>query len=577
MHSWELTNIIKKAYYIMSEKNLSPIEKIKIESDGLRGTIVQSLHNEITGAISEDDQALIKFHGMYQQDDRDRRDERAEKKLERLFSFMIRLRLPGGFLTPQQWVATHHIAGENSTGIIKITTRQTLQLHGLFKSKIKPTIQAFNQANLDSIATCGDINRNVLCSSHPKQSEIHQQVFEYADKISELLMPKTKAYYEIWLDEEKLLDKKQEEDPLYQDRFLPRKFKIAIVIPPNNDVDVLANDIGLIAIIEKNKLKGFNIAIGGGLSTTHGNAETYARLASVIGFVEAGEKTLKAVYEILTIQRDYGNRSDRKLARLKYTVDKFGTEWFRKELEKRIGFDLQEAKPFSFSDRKDFYGWEQNHEGHWYYTVFVENGRILDDEQVALKSALLEVAKTGKANFRFTCNQNVILSDIKKEDKKEIQEILERFRIIKHTDGASVIRKNSMACVAFNTCPLALAEAQRYLPTLITKIEPILLKYQLGDEDIIIRMTGCPNGCGRSYVAEIGFVGTSYGKYNMHLGGDHYGLRLNTLYKESLDEAAILQELDELLGYFKKERKKKESFGDFALRKQLVNEPVAVV
>jgi len=559
----------------MSEKNLSPIEKIKVESDGLRGTIVQSLHNEITGAISEDDQALIKFHGMYQQDDRDRRDERAEKKLERLYSFMIRLRLPGGFLTPEQWIATHNIAGENTTGVIKITTRQTLQLHGLFKSKIKPTIQAFNSVKLDSIATCGDINRNVLCSSHPKQSEIHQEVFEYADKISQLLMPKTRAYYEIWLDEEKLLDKKQEEDPLYQDRYLPRKFKIGIVIPPNNDIDVLANDIGLIAIIEKNKLKGFNIAIGGGLSTTHGNPETYARLASVIAFVEPGEEALKAIYEILTIQRDYGNRSDRKLARLKYTVDRMGTEWFRKELERRIGFDLEDPKPFSFSDRKDYYGWEQNHEGLWYYTVFVENGRVLDDEKVALKSALLEVAKTGKANFRFTCNQNVILSDIKKEDKKVIQEILERFQIIDHTDNASVIRKNSMACVAFNTCPLALAEAQRYLPTLITRIEPILAKHQLSDEDIIIRMTGCPNGCGRAYVAEIGFVGTSYGRYNLHIGGDHYGLRLNKIYRENLDEPAILQELDDLLGSFTKERKKKESFGDFAVRKQLINEAVA--
>jgi sulfite reductase (NADPH) hemoprotein beta-component len=559
----------------MSEKNLSPVEKIKVESDGLRGTIVQSLHNEITGAISEDDQALIKFHGMYQQDDRDRRDERAEKKLERLYSFMIRLRLPGGFLTPEQWIATHNIAGENTTGVIKITTRQTLQLHGLLKSKIKPTIQAFSSVKLDSIATCGDINRNVLCSSHPKQSEIHQEVFEYADKISRLLMPKTRAYYEIWLDEEKLLDKKQEEDPLYQDRYLPRKFKIGIVIPPNNDIDVLANDIGLIAIIEKNKLKGFNIAIGGGLSTTHGNPETYARLASVIAFVEPGEKALKAVYEILTIQRDYGNRSDRKLARLKYTVDRMGTEWFRNELERRIGFDLEDPKPFSFSDRKDYYGWEQNHEGLWYYTVFVENGRILDDEKVALKSALLEVAKTGKANFRFTCNQNVILSDITKEDKKVIQEILERFQIIDHTDNTSVIRKNSMACVAFNTCPLALAEAQRYLPGLITKIEPILTKYELSDEDIIIRMTGCPNGCGRAYVAEIGFVGTSYGRYNLHIGGDHYGLRLNKIYRENLDEPAILQELDDLLGYFKKERKKKESFGDFAVRKQLINEAVA--
>jgi sulfite reductase (NADPH) hemoprotein beta-component len=551
--------------------SLSPVEKIKTESNGLRGTIKESLQNEITGSISDDDQAVIKFHGMYQQDDRDRRDERAEKKLERLYSFMIRLRLPGGLLKPAQWLATHDIAGENSTGVIKITTRQTLQLHGLLKSKIKPTIQAFNAAKLDSIATCGDINRNVVCSSHPKESALHAQVFEYADKISELLMPKTRAYYEIWLDEEKIADKKDEEDPLYQDRYLPRKFKIAIAIPPNNDVDVFANDIGLIAIIENNELQGFNIAVGGGLSTTHGNPATYARLATVLGFVEAGEKTLKAVYEVLTIQRDYGNRSDRKLARLKYTVDKHGADWFRDELERRAGFKLGEARHYTFSDRKDHYGWHQNHEGLWHYTVFVENGRILDDEQVALKTALLEVAKTGKANFRFTCNQNVILADIQPADKELINTILEQFGIIQHTEGSSAARKNSMACVALSTCPLALAEGQRYLPQLITKIEPLLQKHGLEKEDIIIRMTGCPNGCGRPYVAEIGFVGTAYGHYNLHLGGDHEGQRLNKMYKEHLDEPAILKELNNLFALFSAERNKGEKFGDFALRKKWVN------
>lgn len=555
----------------MPENNLSPVEKIKRESDGLRGTIPQSLQQEITGAISDDDQAVIKFHGMYQQDDRDRREERAEKKLERLYSFMIRLRLPGGFLTPEQWIATHHIAGEHSTGVIKITTRQTVQLHGLLKSDIKPTIKAFNQAKLDSIATCGDINRNVVCSSHPKQSPLHAQVFAYAEKISELLMPKTRAYYEIWLDQEKIADKKGEEDPLYQDRYLPRKFKIAIAIPPNNDVDVFANDIGLIAIIENGELKGFNIAAGGGLSTTHGNPATYARLATVLGFADSEEKTLKAIYEILTIQRDYGNRSDRKLARLKYTIDKMGVEWFKQELEKRTGFALQDARPYTFTERKDYFGWQQNSEGLWYYTVFVENGRVLDDENVSLKTALLEVAKTGKANFRFTCNQNVILSDIKQEDKATIDNILQQFKIIQHTEGSSAIRKNSMACVAFNTCPLALAEGQRYLPTLISKIEPLMQKHNLDNEDVIIRMTGCPNGCGRPYVAEIGFVGTAYGRYNLHLGGDREGERLNKIYREQLDEPLILQQLDELFATYSKERIDGETFGDFSLRKQWVN------
>lgn len=555
---------------MLTEQKLSGIEKIKTQSNGLRGTLVESLQDEITGAIREDDQAVIKFHGMYQQDDRDRREERAEKKLDRLYSFMIRLRLPGGFLTAKQWEATHHIAGEYSTGVIKITSRQTIQLHGLVKSAIKPTIQAFNASNLDSIATCGDINRNVLCSSHPNESAIHAQVFAYADKISELLIPKTKAYYEIWLGDEKIVDKKDEEDPLYQDRYLPRKFKIAIAIPPNNDVDVYANDIGLIAVIENEQLKGFNIAIGGGLSTTHGNPETYARIGTVIGFTDTEEKTLKVIYEILTIQRDYGNRSDRKLARLKYTIDKLGVNWFKLELEKRIGFALEEAKPIAFTQRVDHFGWQTNAQGLWYYTVLVENGRVLDTETLPLKSALLAIAKTGLSNFRFTCTQNLILSDIQADDKQTVHAILEKFGIIAHTELSSLIRKNSMACTSLPTCPLALAEAQRYLPDLLTKIEPILEKYSLSKESIVIRMTGCPNGCARPYLAEIGFVGTAPGKYNLHLGGDLQGERLNKIYLESIDEATILKTLDGLFAQYATEKIANETFGDFSVRKNWV-------
>lgn len=552
------------------QTKLSAIEKIKLESEALRGTIRKSLEDEITGSIREDDQAVIKFHGMYQQDDRDRREERAAKKLDRLYTFMIRLRLPGGFISGKQWIAAHNIAGKNSTGVIKITTRQTIQLHGLIKAKIKPTIAQFNEAYLDSIATCGDINRNVSCSSNPYESPVHDKVFAYADKISKLLMPKTKAYYEIWLDEEILIDKKVEEDPLYQDRYMPRKFKIGIAIPPNNDVDVFTNDIGLVAIIENNELKGFNIAIGGGLSTTHGNAETYARLGTVIGFTDTEEKVLKAVYEILTVQRDYGNRSDRKLARLKYTLDRMGVDNYRKEVEKRIGFKLEPARPYTFSARADRYGWEQNDKGRWYYTIFIENGRVLDTEKLALKTALLEVAKTGKTNFLFTSNQNMIISDVADKDKAVINEILERFKIIEHTDAASSLRKNSIACVALPTCPLALAEAQRYMPDLLGKVEPLLEKHGLNKEEIIMRMTGCPNGCARPYAAEIGLVGTALGKYNLHLGGDHTGERLNKLYKESLNEQQILTELDSLFGAFTQERIANESFGDYTWRKQFV-------
>lgn len=544
------------------------VEKIKKASDGLRGTLKESLLDEHTGAIREDDQTLIKFHGMYMQDDRDRRDERAEKKLDRLYSFMIRLRLPGGLLTPQQWIALHEITEEHTTGVIKITTRQTVQLHGILKSHIKPTIHAFNLEKLDSIAACGDVNRNVMVSAHPKYSAIHEEIFKYADAVSTHLLPKTRAYYEVWLDEEKLAEL-NEEDPLYENRYLPRKFKIAIAIPPYNDVDAFTNDIGIIAVIENNKLLGFNIAAGGGLGTTHGNPDTYPRLGSVLGFVEK-EMLLKVVYEIATTQRDYGNRSDRKLSRMKYTIDRMGLNIFKAEVERRSGITFQPEKKYEFKYRHDEYGWHQNHEGLWYYTVFAENGRLYDDEIVQFKKAFLAIAQTGKAQFRFTGNQNIIISDIQDADKKIIEEILGENGVSAVTESASPLRKNTLACVSFNTCPLALAEAQRYLPFLITKIETLQQKHKIENEGISIRMTGCPNGCARPYIAEIGFVGTAYGKYNMHLGADVVGTRLNKKYKENLDEAEILVELDELFGKFAGNRKMKESFGDFIIRSGIV-------
>ncbi len=547
-------------------KNLTLLERVKVEGDALRGTIVESLNDEITGSMREEDTLLMKFHGMYQQDDRDRREERAHKKLERLFSFMIRLRMPGGILTSEQWIALNEIAGKDSTDELKITTRQTIQLHGVLKSRLKPTHKAFNKVHLDSIAACGDVNRNVTCSPNPVQSPLHEEIFEYAAKISDYLKPRTRAFYEIWLDEEKIVDKKLEEDPLYKAAYLPRKFKIGICIPPNNDIDVFGNDLGLIAIIENNKLLGFNFAVGGGLAFTFGNPDTYARLATEIGFVPAGEKTFKAIYEVVTVQRDYGDRVDRKQARIKYTLDKMGVDKFKEEVEKRMGFQFEESKLYVFTKREDYYGWQQDAKGNWFYTLFVENGRVMDTEQVAIKSALYKIAKTGKVNFRCTVNQKAIVSDVKPEDKNEINAILEEYKIIEHTENASVIRKNSMACVALPTCPLALAESQRYLPSLLTKIESLLSKHELSNENIITRMTGCPNGCGRSSVSEIGFIGTGPGKYNLNIGGDHEGYRLNKLYKESLDEAAILSELDGLFGDFKKDRANNESFGDFTHR-----------
>jgi sulfite reductase (NADPH) hemoprotein beta-component len=547
----------------MSDK-LSAVEKIKTASDGLRGTLKESLEDNHTGNIRPDDQVLVKFHGMYVQDDRDRRAERAEKKLDKLYSFMIRLRIPGGAITAEQWTALHEISEQYGTGTLKITTRQTVQLHGLLKHQLRPTIQAFNTAKLDSIAACGDVNRNVIVSSHPQLSPVHEQVYAYADKISQLLLPKTQAYYEVFIDGEKIYERSVEADPLYQDRYLPRKFKIGIAIPPSNDVDVYTNDIGLIAIIENDELKGFNILAGGGMATTHGNPNTYSRLGSLLGFTDNEEDTLKAVYEILTIQRDFGNREDRKFSRLKYTIDKLTVEGFKQELENRIGFRLQDARPYTFTERSDRYGWLQGHDGKWYYTLFVEHGVIKPYQ----KTFLAELALLGISNFIFTANQNLMVGEISAEDKNTIVALLAKHEIEVETSG---LRRNSMACVALPTCPLALAEAQRYLPELVTKLEPLLERHNLLDDDIVIRMTGCPNGCGRPYVAEIGFVGTASGQYNLMVGGDRFGERLNQLYKEKLNETQILQEADLLFERFVAGRSIGETFGDYTHRTYFSN------
>ena len=551
-----------------NESEESPIEKIKKGSHGLRGTLKESLLDEHTGQIREQDQVLIKFHGMYMQDDRDRREERAEKKLENAYSYMIRLRLPGGLLTSEQWLALHEISEHYASNVIKITTRQTIQLHGVLKHNVKPTIKEFDTVKLDSIAACGDVNRNVAVSAHPRFSEVHEEVFSYAEKISALLLPKTNAYYEIFLDREKI-SADEEKDELYKDKYFPRKFKIAIAIPPYNDVDVFTNDIGIIAIIESNKLVGFNVSAGGGMGTTHGNAATYPRLASMLGFVNKDD-LLKTVYAIATAQMDFGDRTDRKAARLKYTIDRIGVDVFKAEVEQRSGIQFSDEKKYDLTIRHDEYGWHQNHEGLYYYTTFVETGRIRDDEYVQYKKAFHEIAKSGKAQFRFTCNQNIIVSDIKPEHKAEVENILHQYNVIQTTEAASPVRRNAVACVAFNTCPLALAEAQRYLPSLIGKIEIVLGKYNLSNEDLSVRMTGCPNGCGRPFVAEIGFVGTAYGKYNMLLGADALGKRLNKIYKENIEEAEILDSLDVLLKDFSINKNLKEPFGDYVLRKQIV-------
>lgn len=543
---------------------MSNVEKIKTESRHLRGTLEKSLVNQITGSIPENDQTVIKFHGIYQQDDRDRREERAEKKLEKLYSFMLRLRIAGGKITGKQWLGIDEIANQNSTGTIKITTRQTIQLHGVIKSKLKPTLAWFDKYGLDSIAACGDVNRNVMATAAIEDNAAFQEVYDFSRKISDHLLPKTRAFHEIWLDEEKLTEEEiLEPDPLYKEAYLPRKFKIVIAIPPHNDVDLFAHDIGLIAVIEDGILHGFNISVGGGMGATHGNPETYPRIGDVIGFVKK-EHILDTTFHIATIQRDFGNREERKLSRFKYTIAKYGTEWFIGELEKRLGFQLEKTKPFKLNKRGDEYGWKQDYKGNYHHTIFVESGRIYDTPTQKFKSAFLEIAQQELANFRFTNNQNIIIADVAPSHKEAVSAILKKHAI--SSEALSPIRLNAIACVALNTCTLAMAEGQRYLPSLISKIEVILAKHSLSQDPITIRMTGCPNGCGRPYLAEIGLVGKSLGKYNLLLAGDRFGERLNQLYKESLNEEQILLELDQLFENYAKNRLENETFGDFTLK-----------
>lgn len=545
-------------------------EHLKKESNFLRGTLKEEFEDRLNGGVSEDANQLIKFHGSYQQDDRDLRNERQKQKLEPAYQFMIRVRLPGGVSTPEQWLVMDDLSEKYGNGTLKITTRQTFQMHGILKWNMKKTMQGINEALMDTIAACGDVNRNVMSNSNPFQSELHAIVYEWAKKLSDDLLPRTRAYHEIWLDEEKVFStpEVEEVEPMYGPVYLPRKFKIGVAIPPSNDVDVFSQDIGFIAIVEDGRLLGFNVAIGGGMGMTHGDKETYPQLAKVIGFCKP-EQIYQVAEKIITIQRDYGNRSSRKNARFKYTVDRLGLETVIEELHNRLGWRLEEAKPFHFDHNGDRYGWVEGTKGKWHYTLFIEGGRVKDFENLKIKTGLREIAKVHKGDFRLTANQNLIIANVSTRSKKKINDLLEHYGL---TDGShfSALRRNSMACVSLPTCGLAMAEAERYLPTLIDKIETIIDESGLRDEEITIRMTGCPNGCARHALGEIGFIGKSVGKYNMYLGAAFDGSRLSKLYRENIGEEEILNELRVLLPRYAKERELGEHFGDFVIRAGIV-------
>ncbi len=545
---------------------VSEFERIKAASNYLRGSLLEGLADPVTGAISDDDNKLLKFHGSYQQDDRDLREERRQQKLEPAYAFMLRARLPGGVVTPAQWLAFDRIARDYANGTLRITTRQTFQWHGVIKRELKATVAAIHHALATTIGACGDVVRTVVSTANPIESAAHAITYGWAARLSEQLAPRTRAYHEIWLDGERLVG--EDEEPLYGRSYLPRKFKIGLAIPPLNDVDVFAQDLGLIAIIEHGELRGFNVAIGGGMGATHGDPSTYPRLGSVIGFVEP-ERLIAVAEGVVGLQRDWGNRSERKHARLKYTLDHRGLDVFTAELERRLGFALAPARDYRFEHNGDRYGWIEGHDGRWHLTLQIESGRVADQGGQRALEGLRALAETHRGDFRLTCNQNVIVANVEAAQRTHIDALVREHGLDGYKRG-SALRRHAVACVALPTCGLAMAESERYLPDLLPRLEALLARHGLSDAPILLRLSGCPNGCSRPYLGEIALVGRGPGRYDLRLGADFRGQRLNRIYRENIDQAAILAALDPLFERYAAARAPDERFGDFLLRAGLL-------
>jgi sulfite reductase (NADPH) hemoprotein beta-component len=543
-------------------------EQLKHDSRYLRGTLATSLVDQATGAIDPNDALLTKFFGIYQQDDRDLRDERRRAKLEPRYQFMVRVRLPGGACTPRQWLALDELSRANADGTLRLTTRQTFQFHGIRKRNLRRHIQGLHAAGLDTLAACGDDNRNVICTANPLLSPAHADVSELAKHISAHLLPRTGAYRELLLEEPPAPNAPLHEEPLYGRTYLPRKFKIALAVPPCNDIDVFAHDLGFVAVVEDGRIAGYNVAVGGGMGMTHNVPATFPRLSDVVGFCVPTD-VLAVAEHTLGIQRDYGNRNDRAHARFKYTIEDRGTDWFCAELARRLGHALLPARDVSFDSSADRYGWVQGHDGRWHYTVFVENGRVADRGDAALQSGLRAIAAVHDGVFALTTNQNVIIAGVATGERSKIEALLEAHGLTSDR-GSSRLRAQALACVALPTCGLAMAESERYLPTLVRKLDELIKDAGLAAVPISIRMSGCPNGCSRPFLAEIGLVGKAPGKYNLYLGAAANGTRLNALYRETIGEDEILAALRPLLVRYAAERQAGETFGDFVVRNGIV-------
>jgi sulfite reductase (ferredoxin) len=551
----------------VTDRPLSPVEKVKEESRGLRGDLADELDGG-TDHFSETGAQLLKFHGTYQQEDRDQRRERRGTDAEPAHQFMVRCKLPGGVLTGEQYLVIDELADRYGNGTLRVTTRQGNQFHGVLKGDLKPTIRSVNDVLVTTLGACGDVVRNVVACPAPVVGGLREEVLAVARGVSDHLLPRTRAYHEIWLDGEQVAGGppagEGEPDPIYETRYLPRKFKIAFAFPDDNCCDVHSNDLGFLVVAERNRLAGFNVLVGGGMGRTHGKTDTYPRLADTLGFAGTGD-VVEVAEAVVKVQRDHGNRSDRRHARLKYLLDKEGPAWFRDRVERQLGRPLAPPASVQVSDIEDHLGWHEQGNGRSFLGVFIENGRIRDGADRRLRSGLRRVVEATGGGVRFTPQQNLLLTDIPDRQVRLVDRILADHGVARH-GALSVVRRWAMACPALPTCGLAVAEAERVLPDVIAELEGELERLGVADAALTVRMTGCPNGCARPYTADLAFVGRSLHKYGVFVGGSMLGTRLATLYADLVPRDRLVATLRPLFERYRDERLDDERFGDFCHR-----------
>jgi sulfite reductase (ferredoxin) len=557
----------------IDESALTDVERIKAESLGLRGTLAAELVDTSSATVTHDAERILKFHGSYAQEDRDQRRERKKAGLEPAYNFMIRSKIPGGALTAQQYLVHDELTDRYADGTLRITTRQGFQFHGIMKGNLRASIHALNEALVTTFGACGDVVRNVMTCPAPLPGSVRAEVLQWAQRVSNETLPATRAYHEIWVEGTAVTVEAAEPDALYGERYMPRKFKIAFAFPDDNCTDILTNDLGFLVIADGDKLRGFNVLVGGGLGQTHGKSETFPRLADPLGFVTTDD-LLAVTRAVVAVQRDYGNRVNRKRARMKYLIEERGLPWFRSEVERHLGKPLAQPLDVSVSAIQDHLGWHDQGDGRWFRGVWVENGRIKDAGDLRLRTALRTIVQRFRPDVRLTAQHNVLLTNLAPEHRADVDSILKEHGV-KAIEELTPARRFEMACPALPTCGLAVSEAERVFPVVIDQLEALLHELEIDTTEITARMTGCPNGCARPYTADLAFVGRSLGKYVVYIGGNMEGTRLATIYADLITLDQLIPTVRPLFERFKAEKSADERFGDFWTRVGLVPLPSA--